>query len=196
MCSIWLDMLILARHGCMTVDEKSDPKYRRTNLCLMVGIWALPLRAGELQASLDARSCGLLRTLRIPNADDLSRTSGLCPGPRDFLQAWARIEVAGLQDWCVQSGQGVAVFGTARPLGKTFRRFSISHQWLKKTGQRVRWQSRRITLTSNVTPTLRREYPWLVASPQSQRPFSLAQAECHSRSFPSPPLDHRLGIVA
>jgi hypothetical protein len=91
----------------------------------MVGIWALPLRAGELQASLDARSCGLLCTLRIPNADDLSRTAGRCPGPRDFLQAWARIEVAGLKDWWVKSG-GIAVFGTARPLGKTFRRFSIN----------------------------------------------------------------------
>ena len=71
----------------------------------MVGIWALPLRAGELQASLDARYCGLLRTLRIPNADDPSCTAGLCPGPRDFLQAWARIEVAGLKDWWVKSGR-------------------------------------------------------------------------------------------
>ena len=124
----------------------------------MVGIWALPLRAGELQASLDARSCGLLRTLRIPNADDHSCTAGLCPGPRDFLQAWARIEVAGYRIgvgdlagncglWCCQTaGQNLQVM---------FNR----HQWLKKTGQRDRWQGRRITLTSNVTPTLRREYP-------------------------------------
>ena len=29
---------------------------------------AFPLRAGELQASLNARSCGLHCTLRIPNA--------------------------------------------------------------------------------------------------------------------------------
>ena len=98
----------------------------------MVGIWALPLRAGELQASLDARSCGLLCTLRIPNADDLSRTAGRCPGPRDFLQAWARIEVAGLQGLVGEIGKGIAVFCTARPLGKTFRRFSISHQWLQE----------------------------------------------------------------
>ena len=97
----------------------------------MVGIWALPLRAGELQASLDARSCGLLRTLRIPNADDHSCTAGLCPGPRDFLQAWARIEVAGYRIgvgdlagncglWCCQTaGQNLQVM---------FNR----HQWLKK----------------------------------------------------------------
>ena len=31
-------------------------------------IWAFPLRAGEFRASLDARSCGLLHTVRIPNA--------------------------------------------------------------------------------------------------------------------------------
>ena len=86
----------------------------------MVGIWALPLRAGELQASLDARSCGLLCTLRIPNADDLSRTAGRCPGPRDFLQAWARIEVGGVADLLRVMSRGVAVFGTARPQGKTF----------------------------------------------------------------------------
>jgi hypothetical protein len=68
-------------------------------------MWALPLWAGELLASLDARSCGLLRTLRIPNADDLNRTAGLCPGPRDFLQAWARIEVAGYRiDGCDLAG--------------------------------------------------------------------------------------------
>jgi len=87
----------------------------------MVGIWALPLRAGELQASLDARSCGLLCTLRIPNADDLSRTAERCPGPRDFLQAWARIEVAGLKDWWVKSG-------------RELRSFVLPDRWAKPSG--------------------------------------------------------------
>ena len=103
----------------------------------MVGIWALPLRAGELLASLDARSCGLLRTLRIPNADDPSRTSGLCPGPRDFLQALARIEVLGCGGGACNLGGSCGLW-YCQTAGQNLQAIFNSHQWLKKTGQRGR----------------------------------------------------------
>lgn len=82
----------------------------------------------------------------------LPRTPGFSSGMDSHRSGWAA-ESKGVI-W-----REFAVFGNARPLGKTFRRCSIVTNCLRKTGQRVRWQGRRITLASNVTPTLRREYP-------------------------------------
>jgi hypothetical protein len=150
-------MLILERHDFMTVDRDA---------------------AGDSKHRSNARSRS--EAPCASNAEPL--VSGALPRTPGFSSGMGSHRSGGLQDLLVQSGGSCGLW-YCQTAGQNLQAIFNRHQSLKKTGQRVRWQGRRITLASNVTPTLRREYPWLVASPQSQRPFSPAQPECHSGSI-------------
>jgi len=63
--------------------------------------------------------------------------SGLCPGPRDFLKAWACIEVLGCRGVACNLGGSCGLW-YCQTAGQNLQAIFNSHQWLKKTGQRVR----------------------------------------------------------